>query len=121
MTLQAFLRPKVCDDTTSPVAVETGYTKVDATSGPGFGYGINVTMMDTATCTPVAADGYDVAVTSDDSTIVTGGPSGYDVGPSMVNIQLRLLSPGTTTLHVVVTNKASGELVGQVDIPVHLT
>ena len=120
MTLQAFLRPKACDST-SPVAVATGYAKVDGQSGQGFGYGINVTMMDTATCTPVAVDHYDVAVTSDDSSVVTGEPSGYDVGPSMVNIQLRLLSPGATMLHVIVTDKASGQFVGQVDIPVHLT
>lgn len=121
MTLQAFLRPRACDQTTTPIAVDSGYTRVDAKSGPGFGYGINVTMMDTATCTPVAADRYDVAVTADDSAIVSGEPSGYDVGPNMINIQLRLLSPGSTTMHVVVTDKTTGQLVGQLDIPVHLT
>lgn len=116
MTLQAFPPPAACSDTSAPVAAQSGYSKVEAQAGGGFG--VNVTLVDTATCTPVPVDGYDVSVSVDDANIATAELSGLGVPLGMVNIQLQLHDAGTTTLHVVVTDKATGQPVDQVDIPV---
>lgn len=120
MTLQAFLRPELCADTTKPLALRTNYPHIEAQSGPGLGYSATVTLFNTATCSPVAADGYDVSIVSNDSNVATIDRSlrQLDMGTGVIRIDLHLVGPGETTVHVAVSDRATGELIDQVDIPV---
>lgn len=124
LTLQAFLRPAVCGSTTQPVALVANYPTIDAIAGPGSGFGATVTMIDTATCTPAAIDEYDVSITSDDSTIakLNAIPQLNDQAPTgVIRVDMQTPNTGRTTVHVAVTDKASGGLIDAVDIPVTAT
>ncbi|HEY7628552.1 MAG TPA: hypothetical protein VH761_15885 [Ilumatobacteraceae bacterium] len=120
LALQAFVRPAACGSTTQPVALVSNQNAINSIAGGG--YGALVTLFDTAACTPVAIDRFNVAITSDDGNVATVQPlqlpEDFEMPTGAIRVDLQTPNPGTTTVHVTITDQATRALVDSVDIPV---
>ena len=118
LKLEAFRRPEACTNTGKPLALVADYAKVEDVAGGAFG--ASVTLVDTATCTPVSIDQVKVSTSTDNPDIATissdSQVTGLPVG--MIRIGLNLPKAGTTIIHVVARDKTTNEVIDQVDIPV---
>ncbi|MCU1359486.1 MAG: hypothetical protein JWN99_775 [Ilumatobacteraceae bacterium] len=117
MTLLAFRRPALCDSATGALALLADFPQIDA--GPGY-YGATMQVLDPATCAAVPVAPYTFECTSDDPTIATfdtdqNNSPDYPVTKSW--LQLRLLTPGETTVHAVARD-AAGTIIGTADMHV---
>jgi hypothetical protein len=117
LKLEAFRRPDACTNPGKPLALVADYAKVD--SPPGM-YGASVTLIDTATCAPAPIDRVTISTSTDDPEIATilNDPQGPELPIGRLRISLDLPKAGTTTVHVVVRDRTTNELIDQVDIPV---
>ncbi|HSB85057.1 MAG TPA: hypothetical protein VLD86_02050, partial [Ilumatobacteraceae bacterium] len=117
LKLQAFVRPAACGSATEPLALIADYPTIDGISAPAMGFGGSVTLLDTATCAPTSFTGVEFSVTSRDETVARIERS-EAYGTGGFRFELSFPTPGTTTVRVAVSEKATGELIDQVDIPV---
>jgi hypothetical protein len=118
MRLEAFRRPSSCDTPTSPLALIADFPKIDSIAG---GYGATLKLVDTATCQPVAVSDYTFDYQSDDPTVATLSSTQLDIPdypPTLTRVDLDLVAPGQTVIHVVATDQA-GAVVGTADM--HIT
>jgi hypothetical protein len=105
LELEAFVRPPACDEP-GALALQPATTVLHFAGG----YGLLVTLFDTATCAPVAApDDYDYEWTSADPDVVSvvGDGARGDLGR---------LQPGETTVNVVARDRATGAVVAETEI-----
>lgn len=120
LKLQAFVRPSVCESPTKPRALVSNFGAIESQAGGG--YGATVTLIDTAVCAPVPVDGVNVAITSGDNDVARVEPmllpEGFGMPTGVIRVDLVLPSPGTTNVHVAVSDTSTNELIDQVDIPV---
>ena len=117
MHLEAFRRPTACDSLTSPLALIANYPRIDSFVG---GYGATLKLVDTATCQPVPVSGYTFDYQSDDpavATVTSPQPVIADYPPTLTRVDLALVSPGSTTIHVVAKDQA-GAVVGTADMQI---
>jgi hypothetical protein len=117
MRLEAFRRPSACDSPTGPLALIANFPRIDSFVG---GYGATLKLVDTATCQPVAVSGYTFDYQSDDpaiATITSPQPVIPDYPPTLTRVDLALVSPGSTIIHVVAKDLA-GTVVGIADMHV---
>jgi hypothetical protein len=126
LRLQAFLPPIACEHPTTRYALEVPYARADMPKGAGgFGLGIT-TLLDTATCTPVAdphAFSFDWQIadpavakieTAADKPLLTQ-LLGVDPTQSM---NLAPTGHGSTTLHLTARERTTGKVVATADVAV---
>ncbi|MGZ7011055.1 MAG: hypothetical protein ACXVI2_13245 [Ilumatobacteraceae bacterium] len=120
LRLEAFRRPDVCTNPTKPLALVANHAKIETDAFAGGGYAATVTLVDTATCSPVSTDGVSVSISSDNPEIAAVQPAeGLPSDPTgVIRISLSIPKAGTTAVHVVVRDKTTDELIDKVDIPV---
>lgn len=112
LRLEAFRRPAACVNPSGPFALEPGVDRIEMSVGPNVGYGVRVSVLDTASCAPVAdQDRFTYRWLVRDPTIVTVTPDG-----SRADLQSTV--GGTTFLHVTAEDPDSGAVVAAVDIEV---
>jgi hypothetical protein len=117
MRLEAFRRASSCDNPTTPLALVSNYPRID--SGPG-GYGVTLSVFDTATCAAVPVSPFTFEYTSDNPA-VAAVPTRQDIiadyPPTLTREGLDLVAPGETTIHAVAKDQA-GNVVGTADMHV---
>ena len=119
LKLEAFRRPAACNSTDKALALIADYPTIETAAAPNGGYAATVTLIDTATCSPVSTAGVTVSITSDNPDVAAVQPAGQQPTPTgIIRIELRVPNAGTTAVHVVVHDKTTDELIGEVDIPV---
>ena len=117
MTLQAFRRPSACSNAGQPIALVADFPTIAA--GPG-GFGASLQVFDATTCTALSVASYSFEYTSDDPTVADVSPQQpvfADYPPTKTRVDLQLLAPGTTTIHVVAKDRA-GNVAGTADMNV---
>lgn len=123
LTLEAFRRPAACTSPDKPLALVSDYATIDGGAVPtgSLAFGASVRLIDTASCSPVPTGDVTVSVTSDNPDVATVVPTPPELAESpvgLIRIELAMPSAGATTIHVAVSDKATDELIDQVDIPV---
>ena len=123
LKLEAFMRPAACNSPAKPLALVSDYATIDGGAVPtgGLAFGASVKLIDTASCSPVPTADVTVSVTSDNPDVATVVPTPPELSESpvgVIRIDLAMPGAGATTIHVAVSDKATDELIDQVDIPV---
>lgn len=119
MHLEAFRRPSACDSPTGPLALIANFPNIDSVAG---GYGATLKLVDTTTCLPVAVSNYTFEYQSDDPTVATLSSPQLDIPdypPTLTRVDLRLMSPGQTVIHVSAKDQA-GAVVGTADMHIRV-
>ena len=117
MTLEAFRRPSACSNAGRPIALVADFPTIAA--GPG-GFGATLQVFDATTCTALSVGSYTFEYTSDDPTVASVASQQLvipDYPPTKTRVDLQLLAPGTTTIHVVAKDGA-GNVAGTADMNV---
>jgi hypothetical protein len=117
MQLEAFRRPSSCDNPTSPLALIADYPHINSVAG---GYGATLKLVDTTTCQPVAVSNFTFEYQSDNPAIArlfTPQLTIPDYPPTLTRVDLDLVSPGYTVIHVVAKDQA-GTVVGSADMQI---
>jgi hypothetical protein len=117
MRLEAFRRSSSCDNPTTPLALVANFPKIDSAVG---GYGVTMSVFDTATCTAVPVSPFTFEFTSDDPAVAavpTHQEVFADYPPTLSRAGLDLVAPGETTIHAVAKDQA-GNVVGTADMHV---
>jgi hypothetical protein len=126
LRLQAFLPLAACTNPTGKYAFDIGYDHVNMPNDPMSGFGLGTpTLLDTATCAPVAnAHAFTITLTLDPPGIAgieaTDGKLADvadDVDPS-ASIQLAPERKGTAVLHAVARERSTNKVVAATEIPV---
>ena len=111
LRLEAFRRPAACTTTTGPYALEPTIGLVTMTE-PVAGYGVGVTLLDTASCAPVADPGrFTYQWRAQDPAVVAVGATGSTA-------DLRAKGQGTTTVEVTARDRRTGETAASTRIDV---
>jgi hypothetical protein len=111
LRLEAFRRPTVCEKPVSRYALDPAYPSVAMQQHVGGGFGVAVTVMDTAACEPVDAGRFDFAWTIADPAVASVRPDG-------ARADLSSVAAGSTRLHVEAADRNTGAAVASSDIPV---
>lgn len=115
MRLEAFRGPEACAKFSDPFILEPDLEVFEIGVGPDAMYGFSVTLLDTASCTPVAdEDRYTYRWSVGDPAILTAEPDGSAV-------LLQASKPGTTSLHVTAEDPATGAVLAEADMEVIAT
>ena len=117
MTLEAFRRPSACSNAGQPIALIADFPTIRASAG---GFGATLQVFDATTCTALSVGSYTFDYTSDDPTVAGVTPQQPvipDYPPMKTRVDLQLLAPGTTTIHVVAKDGA-GNVAGTADMNV---
>ena len=116
--LEAFRRSPSCDAATGPLALDPGTSPIVIEGAPS-GYGVNVHLLDAASCSVLAdQDRYRYAWESRDSTVVAVDTRVRSGEPGSRHADLRSERPGRTSVHVTATDPDSGATVAEADVPV---
>ncbi|MEO8264993.1 MAG: hypothetical protein ABI706_05705 [Ilumatobacteraceae bacterium] len=84
------------------------------------GTGTTLQVFDATTCTALSVASYSFEYTSDDPTVAGLAPQQQVIAeypPTKTRVDLQLLAPGTTTIHVVAKDRA-GNIAGTADMNV---
>ena len=117
MHLEAFRRPRSCDNPTGPLTLVANFPTIDSAAG---GYNATLSVFDTPTCGPVPVSAFTFEYTSDNPAIAAvASPQEVipDYPPVLTRVGLDLVSPGETTIHAVARDQA-GNIVGTADMHV---
>jgi hypothetical protein len=117
MRLEAFRRSSSCDNPTTPLALVSNFPKIDSGTG---GYGVTLSVFDTATCTAVPVSPFTFEYTSDNPAVAAVAAQQLvvvDYPPTLTREDIDLVAPGETTIHAVAKDQA-GNVVGTADMHV---
>jgi hypothetical protein len=117
MHLEVFRRPSSCENPTGPLALVANFPTIDSPAG---GYGATLSVIDTATCTPVPVSAFTFEYTSDNPAVAelaTEQLNVPDCPPNLTRVDVDLVSPGATTIHAVARDQV-GNVVGTADMHV---
>lgn len=128
LRLEAFVDPTSCEGGSggavlvpSAASIDQIVSEEDSSSGPAVGgYGLHVTILDTATCTPIAdISAFDIQFTSGDiTTVEVSNPDPVD-SAGRTRVDLSFYKPGSTTLTITLLD-ADGKLVDSINVPIQL-
>lgn len=116
LRLEAFRRPAACTNPQSPYTLQAGADGFAMTlPGPGSpepGYGVAVTLLDTATCRPVPAPAdFNYRWTTENPAIVAVRPDGP-------RADIQALGAGATFVSVAAIDRTSGQVAAETKVKV---